>query len=199
MGIRDNDIERARQRMYIPVWQFQGYVEATDTLGSAGGGAAVPQELAGIRMSSLTMVEDDEIAHVMEFPSFWDITEEIGVRVRWVAVGHNATTDAIRWGFSYGTFPDGTVLATPATALDTILVDQTIGSTTTLTHKRTARGIINRNTFAESNLDGMFGFEIVASSVTTFTGAELRLLGVSFDYMPVYSVGGQNALSTSRD
>ncbi len=136
MGIRDNDIERVRQRLYIPIWQFQGWIEATDTLGTAAEGAHPPLELATTAMTSISMTVANPIAHIMEFPSFWDITEEIGVRCRWCAVGHNATTDAVTWRFRYGTWPDGTAIAQPITALDTILVDQAIGSTTTLTHLR---------------------------------------------------------------
>lgn len=198
MGIRDNDIERARQRMYIPVWQFSGWVESTGVLGSAGVGAGVPAELATTGLVGLPVDADDEISHIMEFPSFWDIAEEIGVRVRWCAVAHNSAADSMEWLFNYGTWPDGTAIAAPAATLNTALVAQTIGSTTTLTHKRTARGVINRNTFSEANLDGLFGFMITAADIGTFTADEARLLGVTFDYMPAYAVGVQNGTSISR-
>lgn len=196
MGIRDNDIERARQNMYIPVWQFQGFEESSDTLGSAGTSNPLMLEwtttgLVGLEIDTTGSL----IHHVMGFPSFWDIEEEIGVRVWWAAVGHSATTDAVTWLVEYDTVASGSSMGPPSTALDTAITDQEVGSVTTRTIVRGNRGIINAHTFAPADLDSLFVFEVEADAVTTFTletASELYLMGINFDYMPKLAVGGQN-------
>lgn len=199
--IRDRNIQWARQRMYIPVWQFQGWINNGDGQTFDSAAISTPpilSELAALGIMGLQIADEDEIRHTMEFPSVWDITREIGVRVIWTYDATATVADNVTWLFLYDQVDVGEAIAAPATALNTAITNQTATATTLLTLMRSPRGIINANTFDSSALDGLFTFKIEASVVDTFSADEPHLLGVSFDYYPRWTVGGPNATVTSR-
>lgn len=194
--IRDRNIEWARQRLYIPVYNFQGYDDAHAGYGTGG---PVNAELTALTFCGMAIAAaNDAIAHVMEFPSYWDITKEIGVRIRWAVDATVATDDAVVWRVVYDQADTDEVLVIPATALDTVIATQSPSVTTTLTTYRSPRGIIAANTFDEAALDGMFAFLVDVPTLTQFGASEVLLLGITFDYYPRLTVGGYVALETDR-
>lgn len=207
--IRDRNIEWARQRLYIPVWQFQGFTPVnaapaaqttSDVMTSVDDAAPGLNEVGALGFMGLPMTANDSVTHVMGFPSFWDITKEIGVRVHWTADigGAAVATDAASWAVVYDQVDADEALAAPATALNTTIANDVYGSTTDAIYKITNRGIINANTFDVSALDGLFAFNVELDAVTTFSADEVNLLGIAFDYYPALTVGGHNATVTSR-
>lgn len=198
--IRDRNIEWCRQRMYIPIWAMQAWeLDATPDIAGLGAGAPLPPEISTFGYSALSIAAaNDSIEHVMEFPSYWDITKEIGVRIRWMVEATVATDDAILWTVVYDQADAGEVVVAPATVLDTLIVIQSPAVTTTLMQYRSTRGIIAANTFDEAALDGMLAFSIVATTLTQFAANEVKLLGITFDYYPRLTVGGYVALETDR-
>ncbi len=200
--IRDRNIEWARQRMYIPVWQFQSWLLAEGTPNTFKGmdaGDPTFAEVSTLGYKGMSIAaQADAASHIIEFPSFWDITKEIGVRVRWAVNGAVATSDAIVWTFVFDQADVAEALVNPATALNTVIATQSPTVTTTLTNYRSPRGVINANVFDESALDGLLAFTVAAGTLTSFSADEVVLLGVTFDYYPRMTVGGYNKLETSR-
>ena len=187
--IRDKNIQWARQRLYIPV----GHMSLT------GGGVSMENtvpalaEVSASALAGMDMTANDIVAHHMEFPSFWDITKEIGVAVWWTAKDAAIATDAATFIILFDQVDEDELIIIPATALSTAITALDLyGTTNNQALKKTARGVINADTFDESALDGFFAFSIELDAVTTFSADEVILLGVSFDYYPRLTVGGVN-------
>lgn len=200
--IRDRNIQWARQRLYIPVWDMQGYLlaeGAPNTFAGMDAGAPLFGELSTFGYKGLLIgAEADAVSHIMEFPSFWDITKPIGVRIRWMVEATVATDDAIVWQLLYDQADVAEALVDPATALNTVIATQSPAATTTLANYRSPRGIINANTFDEAAVDGLLAFTIIAQTLTQFGADEVVLLGVTFDYVPRMTVGGYNDTVEAR-
>lgn len=196
--IRDRNIQWARQRMYIPVWHFQGYLlteAAPNLISSQADGPPALAEFSTLEMVALSMAPNDSITHIMEFPSYWNISEDIGCRVVFGQVGATAGETA-NFIVLYDQADDGEAIIAPATVLTTAVpLSTVVGATTTWT--RTGRGIINGGTFDESALDGMFAFNIELDADGT-ADDEIRLFGISWDYIPMLTVGRWNAEATTR-
>lgn len=196
MGIRDLNVEWARQRLYIPV----GHMSLT------GAGVSMHVTVPALvelgtdkEIAAMAMTANDAVSHSMQFPSFWDVTKEIGVRVLWSAKDAAIATDAAHWIVLYDQVDVDEGFIAPATALDTVITAlQLYGATTDQLLKRSDRGIINANTFDVSALDGFFSFQIELQAVTSFSADEVELLGISFDYFPRMTIGGENATLESR-
>ena len=198
MAIRDEDIRWARQRMYIPVWNFAGYLDA-GTIAGVDTGAPVLGELASFGYTGLVInADNDAISHLMSFPSMWDIEKEIGIRVRWAVDATVATSDTITWTFVYDQADVAEQLGNPSTALDTVLVEESPSSTITLANYRSPRGIIAANTFDAAAIDGMFGFTLSCVIGANPAADEIHLLGIDFDYYPRWTIGGTNPTEESR-
>jgi len=193
--IRDRNIQWARQRLYIPVTNFTGYDDALASLADA---APAIVELDALEFAVLPCAANDSVSHIMAFPSMWDITKEIGVRVFWTAVAAaSATTDAATWIVLYDQADEDELIIAPATALDTPIVAlDVLGTLDNSPLKKTSRGIINANKFDEAAMAGTFAFNIELDAVTTFSGDEPVLLGIEFDYYPMLTVG---PINTDKD
>ena len=194
--IRDRNIKWARQRLYIPV----GHMSLTTIGVSMHDTVPALVELGTDKeIAAMAMTADDRVTHSMEFPSMWDIEEEIGVTVAWSAKDAAIATDAATFIFLYDQVDEDEAIIAPATALDTAIVALDLyGATTDQLLKKTSRGIINANTFDLAALDGFFSFQVELDAVTTFSADEVELLGVIFDYYPRWTVGGPNIEVNSR-
>lgn len=210
MGIRDNDINFARHRLYVPVSQFQGLIPinaapgsqtTSDLLTSVADSAPTLIEFGTLGFTGLQCGVADSIQHVMEFPSFWDIESEIGVRVWWTAfpVTSLAVTDTATWLFRYDQADEGEQLTgQPTTALNKAITADAYGGTLTGIWMRSPRGIINPRTFDRAALDGILRFEVELDATNDFEAAEVYLMGVSFDYLPSVALGVQHGTELSR-
>lgn len=198
MAIRDENLAYARQRLWIPYMSFSGYVEATDTFQSDDTGNPIPASVdSGLAGLAFITSHDDAIVHAMPFPSFFDITHDIGVRVRWIVSAAVSVSDIVRWLFQYDQSDDGEAYADPGTALNTVIAAQSPSVTTTLVQYRSPRGIINANTFDEAAMDGMLAFRITGL-LTDFEDTDVKFQGVEFDYYPKMMLGGVNDTVESR-
>jgi len=195
MPIADRNIQWARQRMYIPVGHFS----------LTGAGVSMHSTVPALvelgtdkEIAAMAMTVADRVTHAMEFPSFWDVTKEIGCRVLWSAKDTAEANDAAHFIVLYDQVDVDEGVIAPATALDTVITALDVyGSTTDQVYKRTDRGIINANTFNEDAKDGLFSFQIELQAVTTFSADEVELLGISWDYYPAWTIG-QHATEISR-
>ena len=240
--IRDRNIQWARKRIYIPVWQFTGFqalahshlaftVEGDETagditafvsitegdgtaqsgvtVGHAGGGAEVPINtdetaanvlLAGVddgapvfkeistlgMMGLLTDTAGDSVSHLMRIPDIWSFEHEIGVRVYWTS-GSQTAADTIDWIVLYDLTAEDAALAAAATALDTAIAQDTVGDTTAYMLKRTSRGIINRDSIADTDL--FIAFNVEMDAFAAGLGEDKFLLGLEIDYAPTWTDG----------
>jgi hypothetical protein len=188
--IRDQNIEWVRQREFINVTQFNGILE---TLVSAASTGAIV-EMSTLGYMGMPVSANDQIQHVMSFPSYWDIHQPIGVRVVYVALTAASANDSITWEVKYDQADENEALIAPTTALDTLIAADVITSaqTTAAAILKSPRGIIVADKFDESALDGFFGFYVKCTAISTMGNDEANLLGVEWDYYPRWTVGGPN-------
>ncbi len=196
--IRDKNIQWARQRLYIPVTSWTGILE---TYVSTDGTGIIVEPNGDQNFNGLQCAAGDVLHHTMEFPSFWDITKEIGVRCIWTPdTALVAADDQLLWTFLYDQADEDEVIADAATALSTAIAIDVISSTQTgqYAYLRSPRGVINADVFDEDALDGFFHFQVTATTLTSITDDIPFLLGVSFDYYPRLTVGGVNNNAQAR-
>lgn len=182
--------------MYIPVVNFSGWGE--DAVAAAGTG--VFAEIGDSGLTGLLCTNNDLVYHTMLFPSMWDITKEIGVRVIWSATAETTAADAVKWEIKYDVDAENAEIADPATALDTALTLQTLTAAQAVDqgYFRSSRGIIVANKFSIADLEKMFTFYVKMVTQTTIGNDEAAVIGVVWDYYPHLTVSGQNVDETSR-
>lgn len=151
--------------------------------------------VTGTTLAALQMedVGDEALAFLM-LPFDLDPRQTIGFKVHY-AHGSATATDTVKWRLRYSIRNENAVLATPTTALDTILALQTLTAAAAGQLKITSRGIINANTlgFAGDAVTPVgLGISVELNSADVDLAAEgIWLLGVEFDYWPTRC---QNAL-----
>ena len=128
-----------------------------------------------------------------------DLSEEIGVRVLFGVDATPAAGDAVGWLVTYDQTDIGEALAAPGTALDTVIALHTPAHTTASRLERTARGIINANTFDETAKLGTLAVGIEADVLTDYGADEVVFLAVEFDYLPhLYMKAGLSEKVTAQ-
>lgn len=186
--IRDKNLDRKRLIKVIPWTAFLGSQVAgssTAVLDGFGTGAPVVTEVSSFGYGSFAMDEGDMLAVAdQDTLAQVDLTEEIGVRVRWLEGATPQATDEILWIVLYDLADPGEAVIEPATALDTTIAMHTPGGTTALIYRRTSRGIINANTFDETAKLGLLGWRIEAEDMNGYSATEPRFLGLEIDYVP---------------
>tara|TARA_Y100000310_G_scaffold126290_1_gene125100 strand:+ start:407 stop:1036 length:630 start_codon:yes stop_codon:yes gene_type:complete len=195
-GIRDSSTKRKRLLKRYPATDFiTGQVTGASTiLDSFDDGATQFLEFStfGFGGMSIAAAGDSFTALLCDFLPLVDISEPIGVRVLFGADATPAAGDAVTWVVLYDQVDVGEALAAPATALDTAIAAHTPGHTTASRLERTARGIINANTFDESAVLGALAVNIEADGLTDYGADEVKFLALEFDYMPrFYQIAGQ--------
>lgn len=178
--ISSNKIHRLRQIDYIPVTSFQGLTTAATVFVSVGAGAAVFQEVSTFGINGLLMdTANDEVSHFMRIPTNWDRDNNIYVRFIYATSSITAADD-ITWKFLYGLFnPNTDALAAPATALDTILVKETVTGTDFTLERSNVAGILNGGTIPDADLYWAFTcIELLETGIAE----DIFFLGVEFEY-----------------
>jgi len=115
-----------------------------------------------------------------------DLTEPIGVRVRWTGEATPEATDDVTFIVLYNQADQGAAFVEPATALNTTIANHEPAHTTALTDNRTQRGIINANTFDEAAREGQLSWRIEADVINGYGAGEVTFLALEIDYMPQY-------------
>ena len=120
----DYNVEWRPGRVYIPGMSFTGLIGVGT---GAGAGALVVQEIStfGI-VAPMPDTAADVLDHCMHLPYDVDRNRPIGFRVHWTS-GSSTTADTITWKVFYGLMvPDTTTMATAATALGTVIAEDTV-------------------------------------------------------------------------
>lgn len=115
------------KRLYIPVPNFSGILGAAGVSVGAGGGAPVQQEISTFGIVSILMdTAGDLLDHNLQMPHDIDIAKDIRFRVHWTS-GSATTADTITWKVFYKSIvPNTTTIAAAATALDTVIAEDTV-------------------------------------------------------------------------
>lgn len=189
MPIYDRNLARKRISRFIPFTSFMGsqVTGASTVLDGFGTGAPVITEVSSFGYGAFILEQGDMIACV-DFDTLMlaDITEEIGVRVRWVEnEASPSATDDVTFVVLYNQADQGTSFVEPATALDTVIANHEPAETTGLRVRRTQRGIINANTFDEDAREGQLSWRIEADVVGGYSGT-VGFLALEIDYLPQY-------------
>ena len=134
-------------------------------------------------ISGFSMEAAAEVDYYGMIPSDLDIRQPIGVRVVYTH-GSATATDTVTWIVlrSIGYADDNTAMVIGATALDTTVAAQTLTGAVARELKRTARGVINANTFTQDDYFWAFNTELDATDVATTEG--VYFLGLEVDYVP---------------
>jgi hypothetical protein len=182
--IRDRNIQYKRQRDYISYIDF----DVTGAGASLEASAPAFGEIAAIGVGGMPMTTDDQITKLLQFPTYWDITQEIGVTVVYTALAAASAGDTCQWIVLYDQADVDEPVIFPLTVLDTTIAQSTYTEGTANAVNRTSRGIINANTFDDAAQLGMLCWDVELSNDDTFEADEVFFLGLSIDYYPSLTV-----------
>src|SRR5574342_577206 len=132
---QDKDLLWRPGRVYVPVSSFTGWTyEATGAAGVKSAGAGTPSATnkqfteigtTGI-VGMLFEAAGDSIMHSMLLPYDYDTDHPMYLRVHWSS-GSTTTADTIDWLVQYTAITlDATAIIDPATALDTVIAQDTV-------------------------------------------------------------------------
>lgn len=148
---------------------------------SMGGGAPDILEIASSGIPGLVMAAaGDDIGHFLDLDDI-DVSKKIRFRVLW-ASGSTVTADTITWKVLYlPLIPETTVLAEAATALDTVLVADSVQGTANVL-QRTDAGVVNQNKIGKTAI----GIQLLIDMSAFAAGlAESKYLcGLEYEYTP---------------
>lgn len=169
-----------------------------------GNGTPRLADVQALNMTGLIVASDsDGVEMCGMIPSDLDYTRTLGCRVVWASNAAAVGSRTLLFEAKYKKYTLGAAaaasnagaLAVAATALNTILVAQApTGSVKTI--ERTARGIINANTFTK--LDYFWSWLLIAKTITSFTESKW-ILGMELDYVPRIFAGRRAALDGDTD
>ncbi len=190
MPIRDRNLGLKRVCRYIPFYNFVGsqVTGGSTVLDGLGTGAPVFNEVSSFGYAGISLEVGDMLA-CLDFETLMlaDVTKPIGVRVRWVEDQAVPTdTDDVTFVVLYDQADQGESMVEPATVLDTVIANHEPAEAVGLRLRRTARGIINANTFDAAAKDGVLGWRVEADVVNGYTAGEVTFLALEIDYMPQY-------------
>lgn len=188
MAIRDRNTEQKRLQRFIPFYNFVGsqVTGSSTVLDGMGTGAPVFNEVSNFGYAGISLEVGDMLACLdFETLAIADVSEDIGVRVRWTEdVGSPAATDDVTFVVLYDQADSGESMVEPATALDTTVANHEPAETTGLRLRRSARGVIDAGSFDAEAKEGVLGWRIEADVVNGYTAGEITFLALEIDYVP---------------
>lgn len=210
--ITDRNLNRKRITRFIYYNQFSFEPSHTHTLATGGVTTTITTDsgeaLSGmddgaplISEVSTFGVGGIEIAAAGDSFSCWDLetllladlSEEIGVRVRYTADATPAANDSVTWLATYKQADLGEAWAAPSTALDTVIGAHANGGTTARVHHVSGRGIINANSFDATAKNGGLIWNVEADVLSGYSANEVKFIALQIDYVPhTYQKAGEN-------
>jgi len=183
------------------VTQAAGTVSVTITTASGEGlvgmddGAPLITEISSFGVGGVEIAAAGDSLSCWDFETLClaDVTETIGVRVIWVEdVATPGATDVAGWVALYDQFDPGEAMVAPATALDTVIAAHTPAETTGRKMRRTARGIINKNSFDAAAKSGGLAWNVECDVLTNYSINEVKFLALEIDFLPnLYQFSGE--------
>lgn len=202
MGVRDRSIDWLRTEHWIGADRFNPIVASATTLTGIGANDPVMAEVATFGFGGFATSPNDDMACLdLQLPRLMNPDEEVGVRVVYTIDqgGVTEATDAVTWIVLYDQVDFGEVLVAPATALNTVLVNETAGSTTDRLLKRTARGVINAGVLDWTSRQGAISWAVENQATTDYVNDKVVFLGLLIDYYPKLCIDGNEDLEAFRN
>lgn len=136
-------------RIHIPVSNFTGILGAAGVSVGANTGAPVQQEVSTFGIVGILMdTAGDVIDTNLSLPYDVDLNKDIRFRVHWTS-GSATTADTITWKVFYKAIvPDTTTIAAAATALDTVIAEDTVAGA--YIWQATSWGVLKGGTLAHN-------------------------------------------------
>lgn len=191
MPILDRNMGWKRMTRFIGMESFVGsqVTGSSTVLDGLGTGAPVFSEISSFGYAGINMEAGDMIA-CADFTTLAiaDVTQPIGVRVRWTGEATPAATDDVTWVVLHDLADQGEAIIEPATALNTAIPNHEPAHTTALAYNRTQRGVINGGTFDAEAKQGLLGWRIEADVVNGYGATEVHFLALEIDYYPALCV-----------
>lgn len=189
-------------RIYIPAWQFSGldYEATTATdIKSIGTGAANDTAIVEINTSGVTAINmtaaANSVDHLMIVPADMDISKNIYFRVYWTA---NNTSGTTTWAVAYKKYVAGTTVlgtAVAATALDKVILVQTMAATA-YTIMQTGEGILKPAVTPIAENVELLQLDVALEALATITTASF--LGLEIRYTPKRMWGPDGMLAEAK-
>jgi hypothetical protein len=176
-------------RIYIPHWSFTGLdYEATTAIDikSIGPGAANDTANVEVAASGITGLQmsaaGNGVCHLMMVPPDWDLQYPTYFRVWWSG-GSITTADTIDWIVTYlAIVKDVTAIALPSTALDVVVPQDTVPTTTADTLNATEFGRMNGGKLGE-NVEAL-GLQVEMDAFAAGFTESKRFHGLEMRYTP---------------
>lgn len=177
-------------RLYIPVQRFDWAYNATGAAGVKSVGAGTPSatNLAFTEIGTTGLVgvvmeaAGDSMMGKTQLPYDMDRAHPMYVRVHWSS-GSATTADTIGWLVQYTAIvPNVTAIIDPATALDTVIAEDTVPVATANIWCATEWGKIIGGKFAK-NVEAIT-FEVEMDAFAVGLSEAKHLLGIEFMYTP---------------
>ena len=145
----DKCFEWRPDALFIPSVNFTGLIGAAGVSVGASTGAPVTQEISTLGTVAVMMdTAGDVVDHLMMLPRDLDLKKPIKFRVHWTS-GSATTADTIDWKvFVKGFVPDVTTIIEAATALTTVIAQDTVAGA--YIYQTTAYGTLLGGTFAQN-------------------------------------------------
>jgi len=194
--LRDANFARHRVIRRIPysLFGFLPHTVSTAVDGALGMDTGTPQiqefSTAGFGGVSIAATTDQLGVLDLNYIAELDYTQTVGVRVVWTDdVATPAAGDAVGWVVKYliaNPGNAGTALAVGSTALNTVVASQTPATTVGRKLRRTARGVVNADTFDATDATGGIVWTVKCSTITSYSANEIKFLALELDFFPKY-------------
>ena len=126
MGYRDQHFDYIRKRLWLPPHYIQSMDTAAATPGVAFETAGVtPAEITDVGFGTLIMTDAELLNGYIPVPFDLDPKHAIGFQIYWTMDHDGAGTGLADWILLVGTTKRGVAIALPATALDTVIANDT--------------------------------------------------------------------------
>ncbi len=193
-------------RIYYPAMFFTGMsVSAINEGGAANDaygvnwegshtGAPISKEISTFGINGILLdTAGDMVCHDSIIPYDVDLQKDIKVRVVWCS-GSTDTADTVTWIANYlALSPNVTTLATPSTALDTVIAPQDVPVATAYALCKTQWGIIKGGSIADTAEHWAWLVEMDAFDVGL--AEDKFFLGLEIAYTPRKLYGGDGMLA----
>lgn len=189
MTIDSANMSQVRRNAVLWAKDFD-WILAEDTLISTVDTDVVRREVSSLAATGALMNADgDTVTALWALPSDADYAKPIYVRVLWATESVTAA-DTVLWRLFYKlvSLDNDALSATINTALDTVIAEDTVGSTTAGKTRITAWGIINGGSITSANCILQLKLEMQTKAVGL--AENLYALALEFSYQPrVKTVG----------
>lgn len=170
---------------------FNAAFTATTVQPGSGDSSVRLQEISTFAVNGVLMNTDGDVVHTSwDIPDDCDYGKPIYFRVRW-STGSQTAADTVLWKVFYKliSLDNDALTATVDTALDTVIAQDTVGSTTAYVLRKTAWGKLNANSV--NNLDNTLLLQVAMDTKAAGLSEDLYFHSLEIAYQPLVKTAGR--------